>query len=487
MIMDIMDELYWAINSRNVDKVKDLIKQNIDVNQPISEDGETALMYAVSCDNFEIVKLLLENKADVNKSSNHGYTALINAAVIGNIKIVKLLLENNAEVDKALYEVNETPLMRAVINAHIEVVKLLLENKAEVNKVSNIGSTPLIIAARHGYFGIVKLLLKNNAEVNKHDSFGYTALMEAASEGHLEIVKVLLNAGSNLLFNLKYSENENILLYKFLIESKQMYNDLRSNDYQGLNTAVNNEMSKIHAFMDDHTENMVLFKFLKDLRPIFDQIIISNYHGLNSLAKLELFRAFSFMHDYHFKFGIFYSEEGINQVKESLEVITSLEELTKTSVTDHLSTDSRQNLKDKINQIKYLLKSKDQYNPIGITIDECKVREFISNAKNAVTAKKTEFTKTIKNCIKVQMPKDDNNDSSLENHTDITKPIEITDLPNEIFAIIFHEVLATNKLTKDEQIDHENTERVLLCATDLLNDITLLMGHINELETILEK
>ena len=82
---------------------------------------------------MEIVKLLIENGADINKSNNDGWTSLY----------------------------------LAVNKRHLEVIKLLIENGADINKSNNNGWTPLNIAANNGHLEIVKLLIENGADISE--------------------------------------------------------------------------------------------------------------------------------------------------------------------------------------------------------------------------------------------------------------------------------------------------------------------------------
>ncbi len=83
--------LITAVNKRNVDAVKVLLKQGANVNW---EDGfnTTALMYAASSGNLPIVKLLLDNGADIKHKDKQGNDAT-SAAKEGKHKDVVKLLE----------------------------------------------------------------------------------------------------------------------------------------------------------------------------------------------------------------------------------------------------------------------------------------------------------------------------------------------------------------------------------------------------------
>ena len=73
---------------------------------------------------FEAVKLLLENGADINNPDRYGRTALLWASRHGHLEVVKLLLENGADINSQTgWEV--TPSDVASDFSHFEVVKLL--------------------------------------------------------------------------------------------------------------------------------------------------------------------------------------------------------------------------------------------------------------------------------------------------------------------------------------------------------------------------
>ena len=87
------------------------------------------------------------------------------ASYIGNEPIVKLLLQNGAEVN-AEGGAYGNALQAASYVGNEAVVKLLLKNGAEVNVEGGQYGNALQAASHQGNDAIVKLLLKNGAEVN---------------------------------------------------------------------------------------------------------------------------------------------------------------------------------------------------------------------------------------------------------------------------------------------------------------------------------
>ena len=218
--------LHWAIVADDWDLVRELIEAGADISlgsqqnaleiaklmnsetklievfidakgvDAIVRDGWTALMHAARDGHTEVVKLLIDNGADLNHKSNGGVTALRTAAREGRTEVVKLLIDNGADMN--IKDVDGwTALMHASIYGHTEVVKLLVENGADMNiKDSRYGRTVLIYAAWNGSTEVVKLLIDNGADMNIKDVDGWTALMYASSYVYTEIINILRAAQS---------------------------------------------------------------------------------------------------------------------------------------------------------------------------------------------------------------------------------------------------------------------------------------------------
>lgn len=81
--------------------------------QAKTENGLTALHYAIAYHRYEICKLLLENQIKIHSRTNSGVTAMTIAIEHHNAAMVKILLEFGYKMDKR-YRWKETPLEQAI-------------------------------------------------------------------------------------------------------------------------------------------------------------------------------------------------------------------------------------------------------------------------------------------------------------------------------------------------------------------------------------
>jgi hypothetical protein len=105
----------------------------------------------------DVVKILLEYRADPNAKAKDGGTPLHWAADRGHVDVARLLLEHRADPN-ARAIIGGTPLHWAVYKGHVDVVRLLLEHGADPTVKDKDGKTPLDLAREKGYHGIVSLI-----------------------------------------------------------------------------------------------------------------------------------------------------------------------------------------------------------------------------------------------------------------------------------------------------------------------------------------
>lgn len=184
-----------------------------------TESGSCALSIAAERGNEEIVRLLLEQRAEVNMQDRLGRTALAFAAHSGHVGVIQLLLQNHADVsiqrfkDGARLDKDPKPginvdrrtvLMLACHHGHHDVAQMLLDNeyridgrsvpnRSDINAVNYVNESALTFCTRYGHTDAARLLLQRGITLDHELREPYwTSLHRAAANGHDDTVRVLL-------------------------------------------------------------------------------------------------------------------------------------------------------------------------------------------------------------------------------------------------------------------------------------------------------
>lgn len=180
-----------------------LIKKGCNINHKQTSYGDyTPLIKATITTGLEFMKILINNKCDVNLADGEGLTALhhsMHKSYLG-MDATKLLLDAGADVNKqSIY--NTTPLIEGIYDNYnwfnipsyiikekeilekeskyknncIQTLKLLLEHKPDLNIVTTYNCSALIRAVTSSYSSVdvVKILLEAGCEINMEKIFGY--------------------------------------------------------------------------------------------------------------------------------------------------------------------------------------------------------------------------------------------------------------------------------------------------------------------------
>lgn len=184
-------------------------------------------------EDVKILKLLLENNADVNFKSYHGFTPLHLACNDGHVEIIKILLDYNADVNYK-NDSGHSPLYYAALGNSKDIIEMLISHGGDVNSRSNSGLTPLSIASANCSIEAVKILLQKTADANSRDNQGLTPLHHAARTSFYESINSILDV--DLGDDYDYRKDIKILFetylntLKILIENKA---DVNARDERG--------------------------------------------------------------------------------------------------------------------------------------------------------------------------------------------------------------------------------------------------------------
>ena len=182
--------LMEASRSGSVDAVRLLIAHGASVNARESARGQTALMWAVARQHPEVVKALIENKADVTlRTESRPVQVMLDR---GPRRAVKTSAQDARQIQAG----GSTALILAAQAGSGESARLLLAAGADANDAGADGKSALVMAAFSGHTEVATLLLTAGADPNAAGA-GYTALHAAALRGDVALVKALLEKGAN--------------------------------------------------------------------------------------------------------------------------------------------------------------------------------------------------------------------------------------------------------------------------------------------------
>jgi uncharacterized protein len=227
-------DLLAACEKGDALEVRKLLGEGVSPNAARSS-GASALTYAIAGRHTEVVRLLLEAKADPNRASL-GMAPLFLASEKGDVKTVELLLRHGADVNARLEAVDEemkvrngdTPIVAsAAPGISSATARLLIKAGANVNAKADNGKTAVIQAVASENLDVLKALLEAKADVRARmePPEAIDALSLAVGKGRPDMVEVLIAAGADV--NVKLDDEVTLLEFAILSESPEVALRLR--------------------------------------------------------------------------------------------------------------------------------------------------------------------------------------------------------------------------------------------------------------------
>ncbi|WP_297204616.1 ankyrin repeat domain-containing protein [uncultured Brachyspira sp.] len=163
--------LYDAIDNNDIEYIKELITNNIDLNVRLPDNydnnlsGATPLLYSIYKNNLDITRLLIENGANLNIKDFKTWNSIMYAAAFSDINTLSLIVEKD---------------------------ETLIESKTEFDV------NALHIASDHNNLDAIMYLCTNsNIDINERDIDGWTSLYHAANSKSMEAYNLLIRLGAD--------------------------------------------------------------------------------------------------------------------------------------------------------------------------------------------------------------------------------------------------------------------------------------------------
>uniref|UniRef100_A0A2K5PX95 Protein phosphatase 1 regulatory subunit n=2 Tax=Cebus imitator TaxID=2715852 RepID=A0A2K5PX95_CEBIM len=238
-------------------------------------------------ENLDMVKFLVENRANVNQQDNEGWTPLHAAASCGYLNIAEYFINHGASVGIVNSE-GEVPsdlaeelamkdlLLEQVKKQGVDLEQSRKEEEQQMlqdarqwlnsGKIEDVrqarsGATALHVAAAKGYSEVLRLLIQAGYELNVQDYDGWTPLHAAAHWGVKEACSILAEALCDMDIRNKLGQtpfdvaDEGLVEHLEMLQKKQ--NVLRS-EKETRNKLIESDLnSKMQSGLFKNKEKML--------------------------------------------------------------------------------------------------------------------------------------------------------------------------------------------------------------------------------------
>ncbi len=202
ILSEIDKQLFAAVRQGDNEEVKRLVAAGANVNAVEQKDKYktlTPLHIAVDGNNLECARFLIEHGANVNaKDSRVGGWYPLRTAVYRSLEMMQLLLDGGADVNKS------RALNCAISQGKMEIAEMLLSEYGANPNVIDVSETPLAEALRKypDNHALIEMLLAHGADPNLGVKGLYTdgciPIVRAVYKGIRKNVQLLIDAGANV-------------------------------------------------------------------------------------------------------------------------------------------------------------------------------------------------------------------------------------------------------------------------------------------------
>lgn len=204
------DPLIQAAFNDDLVALVERIPATADINASDKATDTSALAYAISNNNRDMVHVLISAGASPNSVNSEGATPLMYLSSDATVEFVRDLIRLGADV-KAHDNSGRSVLMTLARSCNFAVLKEVIDAGAKFDERDNDGNTVLMSAAENADVNVLKFLIKSGLALDRKNKEDESALLFAAQAGRSENLKVLIDAGAAINFG-KQQLNEALLL-----------------------------------------------------------------------------------------------------------------------------------------------------------------------------------------------------------------------------------------------------------------------------------
>lgn len=271
--------LYVACSTGKLAAAKLLVENGANI-EKANRIGNTPLMIA-SRWHPSIVAYLISKGANVNTVNKDKRNPLFFAVSTNNIESVKALIDERSDFN-AIDKFNLTPVFIAEKNGHFPVLKFLVDAGCDVSVKNSQGKSLLMLCCgKKSSSQLIKFLVnEKGCDVNAVDNDGNSALHIAIENFQLETAKVLIQLGANL--QIRNGLGETPVFVAARSPSYPFVKYFFENFTFDLNAPRNDGMTPLHLLLSFGFDYYDTLKYLVE-------VVGANVNAKNSKGETPLF------------------------------------------------------------------------------------------------------------------------------------------------------------------------------------------------------
>ena len=269
--------LHYAIMFNNITAVKLLLKYlaNIDIQDKL---GNSSIHLSIIQKNIDIINILLKPsrvgnviapKSNLNLRCKTGETPLHLACNFELYDVIKILLIKKADVNATDYDNELTPILYAITLNRIDIIKLLLEFHADPNIADQYGNNAFhysIYENRHDIFEIIMEIEKKDLNLTNIESKTICHLIFDNNDVRKnEKIKYIDKIIKFINLNIQDNNGDTCLMHLIRFELwEKYYKDLRSKKLDIYVTNKNGENCKMLIEKYDEKQQTLFMTLVTD-------------------------------------------------------------------------------------------------------------------------------------------------------------------------------------------------------------------------------
>jgi ankyrin repeat protein len=261
------------LDDDNVDELAKIVKMLLENGADISatdNDGNNALMHALnrkSYQSYQIIMQLLTNIIDNNKmniinmQNKAGNTALMFAIENFQNAIAEMLVDHDVNIN-VQNKAGNNALILAMFYKNKFIVKMLLDRGADITETDNDGDTAFMIAIQMKDMYIDERIIPDDATINMQNKSLNTALMLATRYNRNDIADILIHRGADI--KIQNREGNTVLHLATMNNNEHVITTLNEHNPEKLKSIINIKSNKGDTALMIATtlKNRKIIKFL---------------------------------------------------------------------------------------------------------------------------------------------------------------------------------------------------------------------------------